>query len=65
MTLSHSIAIDPKTGGLTLKSAQRHVVLHPIWVRERVRDVGVFDSVSHQRLYEHVDLYLKHLIIKK
>lgn len=54
--LSNSVTIDQKSGGLVLKSEQQNLVLHPIWIRERVTGEGVFDPVSHQRLYEHADL---------
>jgi len=53
--LSHSVAIDPQTGGLTFNHGQDRQVLHPLWIRERVLGEGVFDPISHQRLYEHAE----------
>ncbi len=55
MTLS-SVRLDHTSGGLSLSSGEKSLVLHPLWVRERVFGVGVFDPVSHQRLYEHADI---------
>lgn len=54
--LTHSVVIDQKLGGLKISSGQKHLVLHPLWIRERVTGEDVFDDVSHQRLYEHSEL---------
>ena len=54
--MSFSADIDKVTGGLAMRRDSHETVLHPLWVRERVSGNGVFDPVSHQRLYEHADL---------
>ena len=53
--LPHSITLDQKTGGLTLSAGENHIVLHPLWIRERVSGDGFFDPISRQRLYEHAE----------
>ncbi len=52
-----SLKIEPKSGGLFLKDKTRQISLHPLWVRERVRDARVFDPLNNQRLYEPAELH--------
>lgn len=51
-TLRSSIELDNLSGGIMLYDR----VLHPLWLRERVTEVDVYDPRSHQRLYEHSNL---------
>ena len=44
--------IDPETGGLALSDKGRNIVLHPLWIRERVRGENIYSPLSNQRLYE-------------
>lgn len=44
--LPHSITLDQKTGGLTLSAGENHIVLHPLWIRERVSGDGFFDPMK-------------------
>jgi gamma-butyrobetaine dioxygenase len=50
------VTIDNMTGGLALEHGGDAIVLHPLWVRERVTGSNAFDPISHQRLYEHAEL---------
>ena len=54
--MSYPLQIDPETGGLTLQDENRNIVLHPLWVRERVRNDAIFDKHNNQRLYEPAEL---------
>ena len=50
---SISITKDEKTGGLHFAAGNAPaVLLHPLWLRERVTDVQSYDPRSGQRLYE-------------
>ena len=40
--MSYPLQIDPETGGLALQYEDRNIVLHPLWVREHVRNDDEF-----------------------
>ncbi len=49
--------IDASTGGLALTGPHdKTILLHPIWLRERVIDPNSYDAHSRQRLYEPTDI---------
>ncbi|WP_051279331.1 TauD/TfdA family dioxygenase [Hellea balneolensis] len=50
------VTLDEESGGLKLQSDRTSIILHPLWVRERVSGPAIFDPISHQRLYEHAEL---------
>ena len=54
--MTNTVALDKKSGGIRLSQAEKSIVLHPLWLRERVTGKKVFDPISHQRLYEHCEL---------
>ena len=54
-----SLKIEPKSGGLFLKDKTRQISLHPLWVRERVRDARVFDPLNNPVSYTHLTLPTK------
>lgn len=54
--MAYPLRIDPETGGLALGDKDREIVLHPLWVRERVRGTENYNSLSNQRLYEPAEL---------
>jgi len=54
----HTAMVDPQTGGLALIHEGQQLVLHPLWIRERVSGAAIMDPLSRQRLYEHAELPL-------
>jgi len=54
--MSYPLKIDIETGGLALHDKTRNIILHPLWVRERVRNEDIFDTHNNQRLYEPANL---------
>lgn len=51
------ITPDAVTGGLLLNAGEEtDILLHPLWLRERVTDAQSYDSRSGQRLYDTAGL---------